>query len=242
MDEAGLNRAPTSDRVNNTRTDTGGARTREVRLQEAVGHGDLGRDPALGKSGLSGVLSERDARSQEAGSEGKMLRSEGKGRKTNLLILGLGNTLLCDDGIGIYLGRLVSALLAEEDDLPGAAPDFVELSLAGLQLLDYISGYERLVIIDAIQTADGAAGQLYTFGEEVLAGTVRLTSVHDINLATALQLGRRLGMKIPSQVLIYAVEAKDVFTFQESCTQELSAAIPELAARISRDIREKLAG
>lgn len=155
-----------------------------------------------------------------------------------LLILGLGNTLLCDDGLGIYLGRRVSALLSGPD---GINSDFVEASLGGLALLDYIVGYDHLVIIDAVQTADGGAGQLYCLTEKSLIGTVRLTSVHDINLSTALQLGRRLGMVIPDRVGIYAVEAKDLSTFQECCTPELNAALPDLAARITADILEKFA-
>ncbi|KLU59873.1 hydrogenase 2 maturation endopeptidase [Peptococcaceae bacterium CEB3] len=204
--------------------------------------GILESAPALGESRSSGTLSGMDAGAGQVRSGEKRVGSEGGGKRSNLLIFGLGNTLLCDDGIGIYLGRRVSALLSGEDGCTGPRADFVEASLAGLQLLDYIVGYESLVIIDAIQTADGVAGQLYSFGEEELAATVRLTSVHDINLATALQLGRRLGMQIPSRVLIYAVEAKDIFTFQESCTPELNAVIPDLAVRICLDIREKYAG
>lgn len=156
--------------------------------------------------------------------------------KRKLLILGLGNTLLSDDGLGIYLGRRVSALLTGPD---GPNPDFVEASLGGLALLDHVVGYQRLVIIDSVQTGDGEAGQLYCLTEKSLNGTVRLTSVHDINLATALQLGRRLGMAVPEKVDIYAVEAKDLLTFQESCTPELTAALPDLAARITADILEK---
>lgn len=171
-----------------------------------------------------------------------MAGNDARLNKRKLLILGLGNTLLSDDGIGIYLGRRVSTLLSGADGLggmDGLGPDFVEASLGGLQLLDYIDGYEHLVIIDAVQTADGVAGQLYSLTEKSLASTVRLTSVHDINLTTALQLGRQLGMAIPAQVDIYAIEAQDLFTFQESCTPELTAAIPDLAARIAADIWEK---
>ncbi len=150
-----------------------------------------------------------------------------------LLILGLGNTIVSDDGVGIYVGRQVKDLLA------GPGVDFIEASLAGLELLDYICGYEHLVIIDAIQTQGGIPGSLYYLSEESLSWTVRLASIHDVNLATALEFGRRMGMDVPDRVEIYAIEVSDLKTFSESCTPEVAAAIPALAGRIASDLLER---
>ncbi len=153
-----------------------------------------------------------------------------------LLILGLGNTIVSDDGVGIYVGRQVKDLLA------GPGVDFIEASLAGLQLLDYVCGYECLVIIDAIQTQGGVPGSLYYLTIESLRWTVRLASIHDVNLATALEFGRQMGMDVPDRVDIYAIEALDLKTFSESCTPQVAAAIPVLAERIVSDLREKWGG
>ncbi len=152
--------------------------------------------------------------------------------RAGILVLGLGNTLLCDDGIGIYLGQAVCDLLRGL----GRQVDFLEAALAGLQLLDHIAGYRHLVVIDAVRTDNGRPGSLYYLSEESLQSTVRLTSVHDINLATALQLGRNLGMSMPERIDIYAVEAEDLWTFQETCTATLTMAIPSLAAQIAQAI------
>lgn len=153
--------------------------------------------------------------------------------KGKLLILGLGNIIVSDDGVGIYVGRQVNDLLADLD------VHFIEASLAGLQLLDYICGYDHLVIIDAIQTQGGVPGNLYYLTEESLFSTVRLVSIHDLNLATALEFGRQIGMAVPKRVDIYAIEATDLKTFSESCTPQIAAAIPTLAEQIAADIREK---
>lgn len=150
-----------------------------------------------------------------------------------LLILGLGNIIVSDDGVGIYVGRQVKDLLADLD------LDFIEASLAGLQLLDYICGYDYLVIIDAIQTENGVPGNLYYLTEESLLSTVRLASIHDLNLATALEFGRQIGLAVPQRIDIYAIEATDLKTFSESCTPQVTAAIPTLAVQIAADIREK---
>ncbi len=155
------------------------------------------------------------------------------GLKGKILILGLGNIIVSDDGVGIYVGRQVKDLLADP------SVDFIEAALAGLQLLDYICGYEHLVIIDAIQTEGGMPGSLYYLTEESLRSTVRLASIHDVNLATALELGRQMGMSVPEMLDIYAIEAADLKTFSESCTPKVAEAIPALAEQIAADIREK---
>lgn len=65
------------------------------------------------------------------------------------LVLGMGNPILCDDGVGIRVARV----LLEKPQLPDVTIE--EFSLAGMDLLELLSGYDRAIIIDAIE-ADGA--------------------------------------------------------------------------------------
>ena len=62
------------------------------------------------------------------------------------MVLGLGNPILSDDGVGIYVVRAVAAQ-CQLDDVT-----FTEASVGGLRLLDVIAGYERVIVVDAIQT------------------------------------------------------------------------------------------
>ncbi|MCK4263103.1 MAG: hypothetical protein KAW95_03565, partial [Dehalococcoidia bacterium] len=57
-------------------------------------------------------------------------------------------------------------------------------------------------------------------------------SPHQIDLVTALQLGQKLGLAIPSRVTIFAVEAKDVSSFGQKCTPEVERAIPEVVGMV----------
>ncbi|MBO8169530.1 MAG: hydrogenase maturation protease [Thermoanaerobacteraceae bacterium] len=143
------------------------------------------------------------------------------------VVIGLGNPILSDDGFGIFAAREV------ECRLPAGAPvDVVEASLAGLKLLDFLLGYREAVIIDSVKTGSGRVGEIYCFTPEALRETVRLASVHDLNLATTLELGRMLNLPVPEQVTIFAVEVADNTTFGEGCCREVAAAIPQVAEQV----------
>jgi hydrogenase maturation protease len=136
------------------------------------------------------------------------------------LVLGLGNPILSDDGVGIQAAHEVANRL----DNPQVS--VAETSAAGLTLLDSIVGYDRIIIIDAIQTKEGRAGQVYRIETADLAFTKHLSSPHQINLATALELGKMLNLEMPQQVTVFAIEAKDITSFSEECTPEVEKAIP----------------
>jgi hydrogenase maturation protease len=152
--------------------------------------------------------------------------------KSRTLILGLGNTILSDDGIGC---RVAMAL---KDRLNSPDVDIMEASIAGLDFLDLLTGYDRTIIIDAIQTEKGTPGQIYRFGPDILASTRHASTPHDVNLATALELGKRLNMKLPHQIIIFAIEVKDVTSFSEECTPEVMKAIPACVKMVLQELKE----
>jgi hydrogenase maturation protease len=152
--------------------------------------------------------------------------------KAKTLILGLGNPILSDDGVGPAVARELERRID-----PGIA-NVVEASLGGLDLLDLLTGYKRVIIIDAIKTKDGKAGQIHRLKVETLSSTRHTGSPHDVNLATALEMGKKLGMKMPSEIDIYAIEAEDTESFSESCTPAVAAAVPRCAGMILRELNE----
>ena len=107
------------------------------------------------------------------------------------LILGLGNPILSDDSVGCRVAMALKDRLKEPD------VDILEASIAGLDFLDLLAGYDRVIIIDAIQTDKGVPGQIYRLEPEIFADTRHAGSPHDVNLATALELGKRLGLPLP---------------------------------------------
>ena len=146
------------------------------------------------------------------------------------LVLGLGNPILSDDGIGLCIAREV------KDRLDGQDVEVEEIGAGGLALLHELTGYDRAIIIDAIQTRDGEVGQVYRLGPEAFDDTRHAGSPHDINFATALDLGERLGIPLPRQIVIFAIEVEDVTTFSEKCTPGVEQTIPVVTDMVLQEL------
>lgn len=143
----------------------------------------------------------------------------------------MGNPLLSDDGVGLSVAAELKSRLDQSD------VTIMETSVAGLSLLDLLVGYDRAIIIDAIQTVDGKAGQIYRLDPEAFDTTRHTTSPHDVNLTTALELGKKLGLPLPQEIVIFAIKASDVSTFSEKCTPEVTQAIPTCVETVIQEIR-----
>jgi hydrogenase maturation protease len=146
------------------------------------------------------------------------------------LVLGLGNAILSDDGVG---WRVVDQLKARFD-INGLT--FAHSSSSGIRLLEEIIGYDRLIIIDAIQTESGLAGEISRFTMDEFKDTRHLCSSHGINFATAVELGEKLGEHIPQKIVVYAIQVADVTHFGEQCTPEVEKAIPRAVAMVAEEL------
>ena len=151
------------------------------------------------------------------------------------LVLGLGNPILTDDGVGIHVVRAAAARCA-----PPKGVMFAEASMGGLRLLDLLVDYDRVILVDAIQTRDGQPGNIHRLGTAELQPSLHSGSMHDLSLIGALDLGRRLGMRLPAEkdLTILAVEVEDVLTFGETCTPSVTRAIPRAVKAILAELRE----
>lgn len=140
------------------------------------------------------------------------------------LVLGIGNPILTDDGVGI---KIAQKLKEENSKLK-----VIETSEAGLSLLDLVIGYDKLVIIDSIKTHKGKPGELYELELEDLKPAKDFSSSHGIGIITAFKLGQELGYSMPKYTTIYAIEVKDNTTFGEQCTKEIRERIPSITKQI----------
>jgi len=149
-----------------------------------------------------------------------------------MLVLGLGNPILGDDGVGFHVVEELRKTL----DNQGITIESAEL--AGLDLLESLSGYERVIIVDAIETG-GRAGDIYRLTPDALKSTSHAGSPHDVNFATALELGKKLNLPLPEKIDIIAIEAADTTDFSEECTPEVAKAIPECVKMVIRLLNEE---
>jgi len=130
-----------------------------------------------------------------------------------------------DDGLGIHVVRMLKKKIPARDDL-----EFKELSVGGLKLIEEILGYEKVFIIDAIDTEPRQVGRIREFSPEQLKATEQSSpSPHVLNFATALELYKRLKTTgLPSTIRIFTIDIEPDFTFRE----KLSPTIQEAAANL----------
>ena len=149
-----------------------------------------------------------------------------------ILVLGLGNDILTDDAIGLNVVRRLREELAGDDRI-----DVRETMEMGLALLDYIVGYRAVLIVDSIQTGQAPAGTIHELDAASLKQITGRTP-HFLGVGETLALGRQLGLAMPQEVRIVAVEVEDPFTLGTEMTPALQRALPAVLMRTRQALRE----
>jgi hydrogenase maturation protease len=156
------------------------------------------------------------------------------------LILGLGNDLFGDDGIGIHVVRLLEQQRERGEETSGCLQgiELLECSLTGLKLLDVLEGFDRVILIDTIKRDRPVTGRItYLRGEDLRH--IPGPSPHYVSIPQALAIGRHAGMHVPDRIDVIAVEAKDLYRMGEGLTQEMTDAIPEIIATLKGLLEDK---
>lgn len=143
------------------------------------------------------------------------------------LLLGLGNTILGDDGVGIAVTREIRRRCSNRNDLT-----IKESALSGLALLDLIIGYDRLIVVDAIKTGTKPPGYVHRLDMSDIRQTTLASSPHFTGLPSVIEFGRACGYQMPRDVQLLAIEARDLYTVKEALTPELKKAVPGIAQQI----------
>ncbi len=156
-----------------------------------------------------------------------------------ILVVGLGNPILGDDGVGWCVAEEVKAALHFEDNVQQAT-EVACFALGGLSLMERLIGYDRAIIIDAVQTSDGVLGQVYDLRLEDLPdlSTGHMTAAHDTSLQTALQVGREMGARLPVDIRVVGIEAKKTYDFSESLSPAIESAVPKAVQFVLAHVNE----
>lgn len=146
-----------------------------------------------------------------------------------ILILGVGNSLLGDEGIGIHAVRELA-----KRALPPHV-DVVDGDTAGLGLLDTMMGYERVVIVDAVDAGEGP-GAIFRFApdEATFHSDALPLSLHQTDVLKVLKLGTYLGRALPP-VIIYGVQP-EAMGWNTELSSELKASLPRLLDALLEEI------
>lgn len=141
-------------------------------------------------------------------------------RKT--LILGIGNTLLRDEGAGVHAIHMLAQHAAGRDDIELMDGGTLSFTLAGA-----IEDADQLIVIDAAQL-DGVPGSTQVFeGEQMDAfvGGNRKRSVHEVSLIDLLMIAR-LADHLPQKRALIGIQPHDI-DWGEQPSPPVAAAIPQ---------------
>ena len=149
----------------------------------------------------------------------------------NVLILGVGNLLLTDDGFGVHV-------INELRNIP--LPPNVALIEAGIvshQLIPELHGADLLIFVDAVEAGD-TPGSIFRFRPEDMRFMSQLkTSLHEMSLMDVLLMTELTG-KRPETVII-AVQPRDVRSCSMELNDEIKAAIPKVIDLILEELRNR---
>jgi hydrogenase maturation protease len=148
------------------------------------------------------------------------------------LVIGLGNPILSDDGVGWVVAQKVETGLGEAN----SSIKVECFALAGIALMEQMIGFERVILIDSLNTGQHPQGNVVSFTLDELADLTygHSASAHDLSLKNALVLGRSMQAELPDDknVHVVAIEAVHVYDFGEALTPVIEAAVPRAVAEV----------
>ncbi|MGB8657568.1 MAG: HyaD/HybD family hydrogenase maturation endopeptidase [Candidatus Zixiibacteriota bacterium] len=152
--------------------------------------------------------------------------------KKRILIAGIGNLLLTDEGVGVHVIRELS-----KKRLPDGV-HLADIGTATFELVRLMEEKDKVVIVDAV-ASDDPPGTVYKFAPHDLKTGKRrlLTSLHQLGVMEALESASLLGA-VP-EVVIFGIAPKDYQTFSTQLTSELQACIPRLVRLILKELEQK---
>lgn len=147
-----------------------------------------------------------------------------------ILVLGVGNILLHDEGVGV---RVVERLDAEYDFSSNV--ELMDGGTLGLRLLDPISSADHVIVVDAVQNGL-SPGTIYRLSAEELDRRLNFkNSLHQLNLVETLAYAEMLGNR-PSAVIV-GIEPADMSPWGLELTDTIQSRLPELCKRVLEEVR-----
>lgn len=147
----------------------------------------------------------------------------------HIVILGIGNALLTDEGVGVLVLEKIRECYSFSDNI-----SLVDGGVLGLNLIGVLSEADHVIVVDAVKN-HGDPGTLYRLEGDAIPRRFReKTSLHQVDFPELLATCRILG-KVPHMVLI-GVEPEDMETFSLDLTPTLQARVQDMIAMVLAEL------
>lgn len=149
------------------------------------------------------------------------------------LVVGLGNPILGDDGVG---WRVIDEL----DRLDHGEASLQQACVGGVSLMEILVGYRRAIIVDAIIDPEAPLGSVWCrpLAEVETRIASHLVSMHDAPLPAALEAGRTMGVELPADIDVVGIVIERGDVFGERLSEVVEAAVPVAAAAVEGALLE----
>jgi len=151
------------------------------------------------------------------------------------IILGIGNPILGDDGVGIHVVRQVKKHVKNQSHIV-----IDEAMTGGMNLLDLIIGFDKAILIDTVHLKNEVVGNVKKFSIKDLK-TVHSCNPHDVSLCESLQLAEALGeTQIPKDIIIVGIILHKIpVEFSETLSPRVASAIPKAVEIVLSEIDQE---
>ena len=151
------------------------------------------------------------------------------------IILGVGNKILGDDGVGIHVVDELKKHIDNKQITIDTA------TTGGMNLLELMLGYDKAIIIDAVKTENGKKGDVkkIPFTE---SSTVHSFNPHNLSLLEAVEMVKKLGeTRIPNEIIIIGVLLDELpLEFKDKLSPKIAAAVPKAVELTLKEIKDQV--
>ena len=151
------------------------------------------------------------------------------------IVLGVGNQILGDDGVGVHVANEIKKYIQNPD------VTIDEAITGGMNLLDLILGYDKVIIIDAVKTETGENGEVKRIPLNDFS-TMHSCNPHDVSLSEAIQMAKKMGeTRIPQNIIVIGVMMKQIpCEFGEKLSKNIAAAVPKAVEMTLNEIKNDM--
>lgn len=151
------------------------------------------------------------------------------------IVLGIGNLILGDDGVGVH----VANELKKHINSPDITVD--EAITGGMNLLDLLLGYDKAIIVDAVKSDASENGEVKRIELRDFM-TMHSCNPHDVSLMEAIEMAKKLGEdRIPKKIIIIGIMMKQIpYEFREELSEKIAAAVPKAVEMTLNEIKNEV--
>jgi len=141
------------------------------------------------------------------------------------LLLGLGNPILGDDGVGCAVAELAGRILERTEGLT-----VMTASVSPVRLVDIVTGFERLIVVDSVTTGEHPPGTLMEM--DFVRESLHPASVHHFSIGLIPEIANALGLPCPETIRVYGIEIEPPGCYTDRLSAEIGSMVPSIAMEL----------